>query len=100
MSDEHEVRTMIESWARAVSAGDRAGILAHHSTDLLTFDFPATVQRLEAYDRTWDFFYANPLGPITFAPRDVKVVVASDRVLSRPAWSIAMEPRQARSTSG
>lgn len=79
MSDDREVRDVIERWAHAVSAGDRAGILAHHSADLLMFDFPATVRGLEDYDRTWDFFFANPRGPITFAPRDIEVV-ASDAV--------------------
>ena len=43
------------------------------------FDFPATVQGLEAYDKTWNFFFANPLGPISFVPREV-VVTASDDV--------------------
>ena len=43
------------------------------------FDFPATVQGLEAYDKTWDFFFVDPLGPISFVPREV-VVTASDDV--------------------
>ena len=75
----NEVRVIIEKWARAVSAADRAAILANHADDLLMFDFPATVQGLEAYDKTWDFFFANPLGPISFVPREV-VVTASDDV--------------------
>lgn len=29
--DIHAVRTVVESWARAVSAGDRAAILEHHA---------------------------------------------------------------------
>lgn len=77
-SDESQVRMVIENWARAVSAGDRAGILARHSGDLLMFDFPATVKGLEAYDRTWDFFYADPRGPISFAPRAIEVTAGDD----------------------
>ena len=45
----------------------------------MMFDFPATVRGLDAYDRTWDFFFANPRGPISFVPRDI-TVVASDEV--------------------
>lgn len=75
---ESAVRATIESWARAVSDGNRAGILAHHADDLLMFDFPATVRGLDAYDRTWDFFFANPRGPISFVPRDTMVVASDD----------------------
>ena len=31
MSNEDKIRGLIESWARAVSAGNRKAILAHHS---------------------------------------------------------------------
>ena len=78
MSAETEVRAVIEKWAKAVSDGDRKAILAHHANDLLMFDFPATVHGLDAYDSTWDFFFANPRGPITFAPRDVAVMAGND----------------------
>ena len=77
-SAENEVRGIIENWARAVSAGDRAGILSNHVDDLLMFDFPATVRGLEAYDKTWDFFFANPQGPISFVPRDIAVTASDD----------------------
>ena len=79
MSTETEVRAVILNWAKAISAGDRAAILAHHSSDLLMFDFPGTVNGLDDYDKTWDFFFANPLGPISFVPREI-VVTASDDV--------------------
>ena len=79
MSAESEVRTIIQNWATAISEGDRRAILAHHASDLLMFDFPGTVKGLDAYDKTWDFFFANPLGPISFVPREV-VVTASDDV--------------------
>ena len=79
MSDQSEVRKVIEKWARAVSSGDRKAILAHHSPDLLMFDFPASVRGLDAYDKTWDFFFAKPKGPISFVPRDIEVT-AGDNV--------------------
>jgi ketosteroid isomerase-like protein len=78
-SDETQVRTLIEEWARAISSGDRGGILAHHSSDMLMFDFPPPVVRgLDAYDRTWDFFYAKPKGPISFVPSDLEVNAGGD----------------------
>ncbi len=77
-SDEMAVRHIIESWARAISAGDRAGILAHHAPDLLMFDFPGTVQGMTAYDRTWDFFFDNPQSQISFIPRQLQVTSSAD----------------------
>lgn len=79
MSAESEVRTIVENWAKAISVGDRAAILANHSSDLLMFDFPGTVEGLDAYDKTWDFFFADPLGPISFVPREI-AVSASDSI--------------------
>ena len=57
--DEQRVRTLIESWAHAISTEDRPAILARHSAGLLMFDFPPSVIRgLDGYDRTWDFFFS------------------------------------------
>ena len=80
MSAENEVRAIVQNWAKAISEGDRRGILAHHTSDLLLFDFPGTVKGLDADDKTWDFFFANPQGPISFGPRE-GVMNASDDVV-------------------
>lgn len=76
--NEAEVRMLIESWTKAVSSGDRAGILAHHSEQLLMFDFPGIERGMQAYDRTWDFFYAKPKGPISFTPTELSVTAGAD----------------------
>ena len=78
-NDEKAVRTVIENWARAVESCDRKGILANHADDLLMFDFPDVVRGLEAYDKTWDFFFDKPKGPIRYMPKDL-VVTAGDQV--------------------
>lgn len=72
-NEARQVEQIVTDWARAISRGDRTSILAHHDDDLLMFDFPGTVEGLEAYDRTWDFFYRSPQGPIIFEPSDIKV---------------------------
>lgn len=78
-SDEARVRKRIEDWAGAISSGDRAAILAHHSPDMLMFDFPPPLVRgMDAYDRTWDFFFAAPKGPISFVPSDLEVTAGDD----------------------
>lgn len=79
MSAENEVRAVVENWIKAVRDGNRKAILAHHSGDMLMFDFPAIVRGLNAYDRTWDYFFANPRGPISFESRNM-TVIADDNV--------------------
>lgn len=77
-TEKQRIEKIVMDWAKSVSAGDRRGILAHHSDDVLMFDFPATAQGIEAYDRTWDFFFAEAKGPITFAPRNLHATAGLD----------------------
>ncbi len=58
--EKRQIENIVLDWARAVSAGDRDGILARHADDLLMFDFPNTVRGIAAYDKTWDFFTRIP----------------------------------------
>jgi uncharacterized protein (TIGR02246 family) len=60
MSDESEIRTLIERWADAVHAGDMDGVLAHHAGDIVMFDVPPPddgVRGIEAYRETWPPFF-------------------------------------------
>lgn len=70
-SSEMKIRKRLVDWMAAVSAGDRPAILAHHSEDLLMFDFPGTVEGLDAYDRTCEFFLK------TLADRSLSCLVPS-----------------------
>lgn len=76
--DETRIRELIESWASAISSGNREAILAHHSKEVLMFDFPATVRGIGDYDRTWDFFFKDPKGKIRFIPRELEVTAGDD----------------------
>jgi ketosteroid isomerase-like protein len=78
-SDAADIRKLIDDWARAISAGDRRAILAHHSPSVLMFDFPPHIVRsLDEYNKTWDFFYDSPKGPISFVPTELEVTAGSD----------------------
>jgi ketosteroid isomerase-like protein len=72
-TDEQQVTQIVRGFLDAVSRADRKAILAHHSDDLLMFDFPDTVEGLGDYDKTWDFFFDSQRGPLTFAPEDLRV---------------------------
>ncbi len=78
-TDEVQVRNLIENWAHAISSGDRAAILAHHSPEMFMFDFPSPLVRgIDAYDNQWDFFYKAPKGPISFVPSELEVTAGDD----------------------
>ena len=53
-ASESAIRTLIESWARAVHAGDLDGVLADHSDDIQMFDAlpPNELRGVEAYCKT------------------------------------------------
>ena len=60
MSDESEIRALIERWANAVHAGDMDGVLAEHADDIVMFDVPPPedgVRGIQAYRETWPPFF-------------------------------------------
>ena len=60
MSNEAEIRELIERWATAVHAGDMDGVLADHSDDIVMFDVPPPedgVRGIDAYRETWPPFF-------------------------------------------
>jgi ketosteroid isomerase-like protein len=77
--DEEIIRQIILNWAASISSNDREGILEAHSANILMYDFPSVVRGLEAYDETWDFFFAEKTKEIHFDVRDLEVT-ASDFV--------------------
>ena len=60
MSDEAQIRALIEDWAGAVRRGDMAAVLADHSDDIVMFDVPPPengVRGIEAYRESWSPFF-------------------------------------------
>lgn len=59
-SDEQQIRTLTENWARAVHAGNMDGVLAGHADDIVMFDVPPPyegVRGIDAYRDTWPPFF-------------------------------------------
>jgi len=61
MTNEQQIRELVENWAAAVRRQDIDNILAFHSNDLTMFDVPPPFQSsgIEAYRITWDLFFKN-----------------------------------------
>ena len=61
LSNEEQIRALIENWAKAVRNADIDAILAHHSKDIVMYDVPEPFQSvgIGAYRKTWDTFFAG-----------------------------------------
>lgn len=60
MSDEQQIRTLIEAWAAAAHDGDLDTVLADHAPDIVMFDVQPPnrgVRGIEAYRDTWPGFF-------------------------------------------
>lgn len=79
-ANEAAIRALVENWARAVRAKDLAGILAHHSTDMLMFDVPPPLasKGIDAYRKTWDPFFAWSEDSVVFDIDEMKITAGSD----------------------
>ncbi|MBE7471746.1 MAG: DUF4440 domain-containing protein [Anaerolineae bacterium] len=80
--NEEQVRTVIESWAKAVRDCNMDGILANHTSDILMYDVVAPFQSegIAAYRKTWELFFKySPGGEGSFNLTDLKIT-ASDTV--------------------
>ena len=86
--DEAAVRDLIHRWARAVHAGDLAGVLADHTEDVVVFDVPPPedgVRGLGAYRETWPEFFAWQRSGASF-----EVVELSVTAGAYVAWAHAL----------
>src|SRR5258705_10157447 len=79
-SDETEIRTLIERWAKAVREENRAAIRADHDPAILMFDVPPPFlsRGLDAYMATWETFFTSAEKPVSFAFHDVEVNCSAD----------------------
>lgn len=75
-AEETQIRTLVESWAKAARARDMDGVLRHHADDIVMFDVPIPVQSkgIEEYKKTWELFFANsPGGPGAFDVTELEI---------------------------
>jgi uncharacterized protein (TIGR02246 family) len=79
-ASETEIRTLIETWATAVQAGDLDGVLADHSEDIQMFDVPPPneVRGIAAYRETWPPFLDRLKQGATFEIVSLEVTAGDD----------------------
>jgi uncharacterized protein (TIGR02246 family) len=91
--DEAEIRTMIQTWAAAVHAGDLDAVLADHADDIVMFDVPPPndgVRGLAAYRATWPPFFEWQRQGAVFEIVELAVTAGDDVAFAHALLRCAM----------
>ena len=81
MTDEQELRTLIENWVKAVHTGDLDTVLADHAPDIVMFDVPPPydgVRGLDAYRDTWPGFFEWQRSGASFELESLDITAGED----------------------
>jgi uncharacterized protein (TIGR02246 family) len=81
MTDEQQIRDLIERWALAVHDGDMTAVLADHDADIVMFDVPPPfqgVRGLEAYRDSWPVFFRLQATGAGFDIEALDVIAGTD----------------------
>ena len=81
MTDEQEIRALIENWVSAVHTGDLDTVLADHAPDIVMFDVPPPydgVRGLDAYRETWPGFFEWQQSGASFDMESLDVTAGTD----------------------
>ena len=77
MTDEQQIRELIERWAAAVHDGDMPTVLADHDPGIVMFDVPPPeqgVRGIDAYRETWPGFFEWQASGAVFEVQSLEVV--------------------------
>ena len=81
MTDDQQIRDLIERWAVAVHAGDLPAVLAGHAPDIVMFDVPPPyqgVRGLDAYRESWPGFFGWQASGAVFEIESLDVTAGTD----------------------
>src|ERR1700753_1289010 len=81
MTDEQQIRDLIERWAAAVHEGDLAVVLADHAPGIVMFDVPPPeqgVRGIEAYRQPWPGFFEWQASGAMFEIESLDVTAGPD----------------------
>jgi ketosteroid isomerase-like protein len=81
VTDDEQIRDLIERWATAVHTGDMAGVLADHAGDIVMFDVPPPdggVRGIDAYRDTWPGFFEWQASGASFALDSLHVTAGAE----------------------
>jgi ketosteroid isomerase-like protein len=88
MSDETQIRELIERWAAAVHIGDLDTVLADHAPDIVMFDVPPPeggLRGIDAYRDSWPGFFNWQAAGAVFEITELDVTAGADVAY---AWAL------------
>jgi ketosteroid isomerase-like protein len=81
MTDEQQIRALIEAWAIAAHAGDLDTVLADHAPEIVMFDVPPPyegVRGIQAYRDSWLPFFDWQANGAVFELETLDIVTGAD----------------------
>jgi len=81
MTNEEEIRTLIERWAGAAHSGDLEVLVEDHTADIVMFDVPPPydgVRGLDAYRESWPGFFEWQAAGAAFEIESLEVTAGED----------------------
>ena len=81
MTDESEIRALIERWLKAINAHDLDGVLEDHTDDVVMYDVPPPyegVRGIDAYRETWPPFFDWLRSGAIFELQELDVTAGDD----------------------
>ena len=80
MTNEKQIRAIIEEWARAAREENMEGVLKNHHKDIVMFDLPYPLQSkgMEEYKRTWELFFNWTKLPKVFDIVEIEIIATDD----------------------
>jgi uncharacterized protein (TIGR02246 family) len=81
MTDEQQIRDLIQRWAVAVHDGDLPAVLADHAPGIVMFDVPPPeqgVRGIDAYRATWPGFFEWQASGAVFEIESLDVTAGAD----------------------
>jgi ketosteroid isomerase-like protein len=81
MTDEQQIRDLIERWASAVHDGGLPAVLADHAPNIVMFDVPPPeqgVRGIEAYRETWPGFFEWQASGAVFEIESLEITAGAD----------------------
>jgi uncharacterized protein (TIGR02246 family) len=88
MSDEQQIRDLVERWASAAHEGDLDAVLVDHADDIVMFDVPPPqqgVRGIAAYRDTWPGFFEWQAQGATFDILELDITAGADVAY---AWAL------------
>jgi uncharacterized protein (TIGR02246 family) len=79
-NDEAQIRTLIEGWAKAISAKDVNAVMSHCAADIVTFDLAPPLQTTgaDALEKSLEAWFPTFRGPVGYEIRELCITTGED----------------------